>query len=263
MSAIDIHTHAFPDELAGRAMTKLESHSSWKSISDGRIQSLLGSMDQAGIDKSVICTIATKPDQVEGILQWCRQIRTDRIVPFPSVHPQTPDLQRWMAAFASEGFAGIKLHPMYQGFAADEPCMDPIYQAAVEHSLAVVIHCGRDIAFPMDDDGAAPVRMRSVIDRFPGLKLITTHMGGWRDWEASEQYLIGSGAYMEVSFSLTELGPDRALKMIRSHGVDKMLFGTDWPWNSQADGRAQVEQLGLTPDELHKILYANAQALIG
>jgi hypothetical protein len=65
----DFHTHAFPDALATRAIRALEAETDRvKARLDGRISSLLRSMDYAGIRRSVICSIATKPEQFDSIL---------------------------------------------------------------------------------------------------------------------------------------------------------------------------------------------------
>ncbi len=109
---------AQPDEESEEAHE--EQAGGWKAVLDGRVNSLLASMDRAGVEISVVCPIATKPAQVEGIFNWCKEIRSRRIAPFPSVHPDSPDAVAWLERFASEGFRGIKLHPMYQQFAIDE-----------------------------------------------------------------------------------------------------------------------------------------------
>lgn len=263
MGVIDMHTHAFPDKLAERAVPKLEAAADWKARLDGRISSLLASMDQAGVDVSVVCPIATKPDQVEGILQWCLQIRSDRLAPFPSVHPEGPDAADWLRRIAGEGFKGIKLHPMYQDFHADDARLLELYAVCAECRLAVLIHCGRDLAFAPDDDRADPCRMAAALQAVPGLTLIATHMGGWRMWDEASQDLVGRNCRLETSFSLGELPPDQAVAMIRRHGVERVLFGTDSPWADQAEEIARVRSLGLSVAEQEKILHDNAAALLG
>ena len=76
---IDFHAHAFPDDLAPRAMKKLlEEAPDVKAYLDGTIGALLGSMDNSGIDKSVVCCIATRPEQFEPIFEWCKKVRSER-----------------------------------------------------------------------------------------------------------------------------------------------------------------------------------------
>jgi len=263
MPAIDVHTHAFPDGLAERAIAALEAECPWKAVARGTIAELLKSMDEADIDVSLVCAIATKPDQAEGILKWCRKIRSDRIAPLPSVHPKTPDAPAWLGRFAEEGFAGIKLHPMYQAFAVDEGALDGIYAAAGERGLLVVLHCGRDIAFPPDDDRASPARLRRVVQRHPRLRLLCTHMGGWRMWDQVERELLGTEVYMETSFALEDLGPRQAADMIRRHGTQRVLFGSDWPWAAQRHQVDLLRKLPLTDQERDALLWSNAARMLG
>ena len=261
MQVIDVHTHAFPDSLAERAMAALQEHCPWKAVSDGKIASLLASMDQAGVQTALLCTIATRPDQPAGILKWCHQIAGPRIIPLPSVHPDTPDIAGWIRRFRDEGFVGIKLHPQYQDIEADDPKMDAIYAGAEESGLVVQSHCGRDIAFPPDDDRAAPRRFAAVMRRHAGLKLVCTHLGGWRMWDEVRQHLLGTDVFLETSFSLEELGPQVAEEMIRRHGTGKVMFGTDWPWQDQQQALRQLGKLDLNRTEQQAILCGNAQRL--
>ena len=262
MSVIDFHTHAFPDDLAGRAISSLEAAANWKAVARGKVSELLASMDNSDVDMSVVCAIATKPGQAKGILKWCKKIASDRIIPLPSVHPKDDRPDKWLARFAQEGFHGIKMHPMYQEFSADEPALDAVYHAASENGLLVVVHSGRDVAFGPDDDRAAPVRFRSVIDRFPKLRLVCTHMGGWRSWDEAAERLLGTDVFLETSFSMPELGGQRAAEMIRRHGVDRVLMGSDWPWNSQTAAIGDITSLPLTDSEKQKILWSNAARLL-
>ena len=262
MPAIDIHTHGFPDSLAPRAIAQLEAGRPWQAVGDGTVGGLLASMDAAGIDSAVLCTVATKPDQTAGILAWCLQVRGERIHPFASVHPDTPDAPAWMRRIADAGLAGIKLHPMYQAAPADDPRMLALFSAAADAGLIVQCHCGHDIGFPDTDDRAHPRRLRAVIDQLPSLRLLCTHLGGWRMWDEVETHLLGAPVYLETSLSLAELGPARAAELIRRHGPSRVLFGTDWPWADQADQLALLRALPLAPAELDAVAHSNARALL-
>ena len=261
MGAIDIHTHAFPNKLAKRAVTKLAEAGDWRPFLDGRIKSLIASMDAADIDMSVVCSIATRPDQAGNIHKWCRKIRSDRIEPLPSIHPDTPDAPGWMRRFADDGFVGIKLHPMHQDFAANEERALAVYAAATEAGLAVELHCGRDMLFPPEDDRASPARVRRALEAVPGIRLIATHLGGWRAWDEVADELLGTDCRMETSFT-SELPPARLVRMVRSHGVGRVMFGSDSPWADQAAELDRIRSLGWTKPELNKILFANAARLL-
>ena len=149
---IDFHTHAFPDELSERVIKMLEDEGGVKARLDGKISSLLASMDKCGIEKSVICNIATKPAQFDSILQWCKKIGTERIIPFPSFHPYDPDFKDRIDEIKREGFKGIKFHPYYQNFTIDEEKLFPVYKKISDENLILVMHTGFDFAFAADKD---------------------------------------------------------------------------------------------------------------
>ena len=88
---IDIHTHAFPDPIAAAAIPALEKEGNIKAYLNGTVSALLASMDRSGIEQSVLCSIATRPEQFDTILEWSTTIRSERIIPFPSLHPRIPN----------------------------------------------------------------------------------------------------------------------------------------------------------------------------
>ncbi len=259
---IDFHTHAFADDLAERAMASL-SHAC-KGVTpchDGRLSSLLKSMDIAGIEKSVVCPIATKPKQFEGIFSWCQQIRSERIIPFPSIHPDDPLCLERIQLIKNEGFKGIKMHPYYQDYVIDDPKLSNIYKIANELGLIVVVHTGHDIAFEFDDR-TSPERVAAIYRDFPDLKFIATHFGGWAVWDEVEKYLIGKPIYMEISFSLTYLEKVQARRMLINHPPKYLLFGTDSPWQDQKLTIQLLKEMELPAETEDLILWGNAKRLL-
>lgn len=259
--AVDFHTHAFPDKLAGRAIATLEKEGGIAARLDGRVSSLLASMDRCGIEKSVVCSVATKPGQFEAILEWCGEIASGRIIPFPSIHPADPDAPAKVSRVGERGFRGIKIHPYYQDFDLDEARCFPFYEAVERAGLMLATHAGFDFAFPFTRR-ADPVRVLGLTRRFPGLKIIVTHLGGWRDWDEVEKHLVGRDIYLETSFSLQYLDRPAARRMINAHPADRLLFGTDSPWADQGESLALLEALALEGGRREKILRENALALL-
>jgi len=261
MQIIDFHTHAFPDEIAERAIRKLEENSQVKACLNGTIGDLLRSMDKNHIAKSVLCNIATKPEQFNSILKWSDKIRSERIVPLPSVHPEDKELKERIKLIKKEGFHGIKMHPFYQDFAIDDEKVYPIYEALAENDLLVVMHCGYDIAFP-EWDIASPQRIVNVINKFPGLKFVATHLGAWKQWDDVEKLMIGKNIFMEISFSFGWMPDEKIKELILKHPSDYILFGTDAPWADQGREVENLKKLGLAKELLEKIYYLNAEKLL-
>ena len=259
--AIDTHCHVFPDSLAQRAISTLEESGPWRAVGDGTRAGLLASMDAAGINKAVACMIATRPGQEKSILAFCRQLRSERIVPFASVHPDSPDAGRWIEKIAEAGLGGIKVHPMYQDCPLDDSRMDPIFSAAAANNLLVTIHSGRDIAFP-EDDRASAERIVRVVKRHRKVRFIATHLGGWQSWDQVSRHLLGLGMYVECSFSLQFLPVEDARKLIHGFGADRVMLGSDWPWVGQAQTIQELQRLDLCEAEMQAILYQNAAGLL-
>ena len=150
-----------------------------------------------------------------------------------SVHPYDPKIKEHIKATKEEGFVGIKMHPFYQDFAIDEEKVYSIYEALIENNLLIVMHCGYDISFP-EWDIASPQRIINVIEKFPELKFITTHLGAWKQWNDVERLIIGKNIYMETSFSFGWLSYEKIKDFILRHPSDYILFGTDSPWSDQS-----------------------------
>ena len=240
----------------------LEEAPDVKAYLDGTVGALLASMEHSGIDRSVVCCIATRPEQFESIFEWCRKVRSDKLVLFPSVHPRDPKCLERLELIKAEGFKGIKLHPYYQDFYADEERLFDLYQKLCEEHLLVVMHTGFDIAFPRVRR-ADPMRLLKIKRAFPDLMLVATHLGAWEQWDEAQDMLIGKPIYIEISFSLDYLTEDAAREMLLGHPDEYLLFGTDSPWTDQARTLSQLRNLRLSEKKLKRMLSDNAAALLG
>jgi uncharacterized protein len=260
---IDVHTHAFPDHLAARAMAQLQSETDEViAVLDGTVTDLLRSMDRAGIAVSVVASIATKPTQFEAILRWSDSIRSDRIVPFPSLCPTAPEAEAQVRRVAAEGFRGIKLHPYYQQFVMDDERSAPAYAAAEECGLAILMHAGFDIAFPRDRV-ADPARLVRVLDQHPKLRVIAAHLGGWMDWDEVEARLLGRPVYLDVSTCFDFMDRPQAERILRGHGAEYLVFGSDSPWVDQLRTLEELRSFGLGHETEDRVLGGNAARLLG
>ena len=260
----DFHVHVFPDDLAPRAMATVagQAPDEARPRLDGSVGDLMRSMDAAGIRRSVVCNVATAPRQVGAILAWSLSIRSDRIVPLNSVHPDCDDGPAEVHRTADSGLPGIKMHPMYQDFALDEARMWPIYEAIAARGLILVLHAGCDMAYPLSDDRADPRRLIKVHEAFPGIPIVAAHMGGWLRWREVAAVLAGSGVYLETSYSLDRAAPEEMRQILDRHPVDRIMFGTDSPWQGQADTIRLVRSTWPDPADQEKVLAGNAARLL-
>ncbi len=261
---VDIHAHAFPDALAHRAMEVLSGNSGLQPSTDGTCSGLQNSMKLAGIDASVIVPIATKPSQVRGINAWAAQVNqsNDDLICFGTLHPDQDDWQPEIEQMVANGIKGVKVHPDYQLFYVDEPRLIPIYQAIARAGLILLFHAGVDIGLAPPVH-CTPDRLAKALDAVPELVVIAAHMGGYKCWDDVQRYLTGRDLYFDTSYSLADLGADAMALMIRAHGVERVMFGTDAPWTEQAAEVKGIRALDLTEKEIEAVLGGNAKRLLG
>ena len=53
------------------------------------------------------------------------------------------------------------------------------------------------------------------------------------------------------------------VELVRKHGVEKVLFGSDTPWSNQQENVEWVRGCSLTEQEKEQILGGNAAGLLG
>jgi len=262
---IDAHTHAFPDLIATRAMHSLCAQGLWhemRNFHDGTIQGLLTSMDKAGIHRAILCSIATKPTQVEKITAWSVEIASERIIPFASIHPDFEHPEQEIERIAELGLRGLKFHPQYMNCAFDDPRCMRIARAAAGAKLSFTVHAGYHPSFDKHDEGS-PQRLRRLHDAVPDLDIVACHMGGMGDWQGVLDYIAGSPIYLESSFATTWCPPDLMEAILHRHDPHRILFGTDSPWQDQARELADFCRLPFSPEALELALSKNAAKLVG
>jgi len=78
-----------------------------------------------------------------------------------------------------------------------------------------------------------------IVRHFPDLRLIACHFGGYHRLEEAEAERLGENVYLETPWppTMAELTPERVRSIIDRHGVDRIVFGSDWP---MADPAAEI-----------------------
>jgi len=258
---IDFHVHVFPDEIAPKAIGRFVDVYGVQPLSDGTIKGTLEYMDKAGVDIIVPMPVATKPSQVRSINDWAESIRSDRVIPFASIHPDYDDIHDEIDRLAAAGFHGIKLQPDWQEFYPDDERAYPIYEAA-ESRLAILFHAGREIR-EQDKVWSTADRLLNVHKRFPNLTIIAAHMGGYREWRQAQAVLSGTGVYFDASYVPdSEVSDEQFVSMMKAHGVEKVLFGSDFPFGDPLKDIERLLRLPLTDEERESIVWKNAARLL-
>lgn len=260
---IDFHTHAFPEKIAAKAMASLSVKAgNLVPFHDGTVASLKAYVKKSGADKAVMLNIATSPQQQKNVNDFAIACNGGDIISFGSVHPDAPDALDELERIKAAGLLGVKLHPEYQSFYVDDDRMLPIYEKIAKLGLVTVFHAGVDIEY-FEPVHCTPRRLAEVLPAFGGAPVVAAHMGGWQLWHDVEKYLVSKNVYFDTAFSYGRMPRGHCRRIIKAHGVEKILFGSDMPWSGTDAEMRFIDSLELAEDEKSAILGENARRLLG
>jgi len=257
---IDAHSHIFPDKISLKASQSIGEFYDITMACEGSLANLLAQQERAGIDLSVICSVATVPEQAQSINNFiasCASEHPGRLLGFGSLHPFMEHPGDEVERIISLGLKGIKLHPDFQRFHIDDPKAYPLYEAAAGR-LPVLFHTG-DCRY----EYSHPARLKKVLSDFPALTAIAAHFGGWSVWEDGADYLADlENVYVDTCSSLYSISPQTALKLIDRFGAQRVLFGTDFPMWNPGEELERFDKIPLSEEQRRMILHENARRLL-
>lgn len=230
---------------------------------DGTPENLVSIAKKDGVDYSVVLNIATNAHQQSKVNDFAISLKeVDGIVPFGSVHPESPDALDELERLKENGIKGVKLHPDYQDFFIDEDRMLPIYEKIGKLGLITVLHTGIDMGYPRPVHCPAD-RLAGVLGAFGGAPVVAAHFGGICDWDNVEKHLVGKNIYFDTAYCYGLFPPKLAKELIELHGADKVLMGSDVPWNSPRQDIDLIKCFGLSEENEKAVLGENARKLLG
>ena len=248
---IDVHTHIWNDQF-------------------DRLDQFIGSLDELAIDRACVLPIAPymrnedMADLVERsngrIVGWASVLPFAETTGIPRVDP-VEDLRH---AIEDLGLKGLKLHPLIQGFALNDPGLVPVVSAAGELGVPVLFHTG-------PANGRAGRMENARIELLDDLAIMcpnTIMIAGHASPLGPASYLARKhpNVYLETSITWArwcKLMPGLASMVTEHAGADKILYGTDFSIgrDERVTGlNAVLEELD--PTDLEKISGQNAARIL-
>lgn len=260
---IDFHAHLEPEGDEGQINPGLPATGG----------ALLSLMEGAKVSRAGVLTIAPRGNaratrrQNDQVLSLAAA-HPEKLFPIGSVHPEDrDDALGELERLASLGVKVVKLHPHTQRFEVESPQVAELVERAAELGLVVLF----DNWSPFDADQTGKLLKLAITK--PHARLILAHLGGARFHEMMIFHLLSSHpAYpRNVWFDLSMVASlyagspyaEQLLFVCRKVGVDRLLFGSDFPHTTPAEAVTAVQRLGFTPDELRRVFHQNAEELLG
>ncbi|MBE0430770.1 MAG: amidohydrolase [Dehalococcoidia bacterium] len=275
---VDFHTHVFPSWLRERREEYVQRDRCFSllySQPEARMataEELLASMDEAGIDQSVILNIGWVSHEIcvrtnDYILEAMSR-HPARLVGFCAVQPGAGDAA--VAELERCALAGAKgmgeLRPDVQGYDLSDPTvMSPVVDAALKHDLILLTHSSEPVGHEYAGKGnLTPDVMYRFIAAFPDLKLVCAHWGGGLPFYAlmPEVEKALANVFFDTAATVFLYKPEIIEYTSRIIGSDRILFGTDYPLMHQSRVIVQIQSSRLAHDDKAKILGGNARNLL-
>ena len=217
-----------------------------------KVESLLELMDEAKIDKCMICSQLETIDN--NYIYDCTKRYPDNTLGFAVINPWDIDGEEELErCFRDYNFYGLKMNAIRFGYSADRhSVLDPYFDLCRKYHKCVVAH-GQSDMFSIPDKWAEMARS------YPDVPVILFHIGVPMMVEHSCQlakkipnfYLSTCGAYVPAMKTAYEVA-----------GPEKILFSTDAPFGAPLQELAKLEYICRNPAHLDMMLGENAKHLL-
>ena len=218
--------------------------------------------------------------------------RYPRLLPFSCICKELGDadaIAKEVALRASQGVKGIKMHPGMFSFFPDDEVLWPAYEKCQELGLPILSDSGPwpaphvlvrfpspvvDSAEGAGVDFAEPKNWSKVLEAFPKLTVILAHLGAaWWDErvELAQKYpnvvfdtSQGFAAPDQIPYcSHRSLAEEDVPRIFRKIGIDRIMFGTDFPALAPQPQVEQMLRIPFTDEERTKLFAGNAKRILG
>ncbi|MGI5901758.1 MAG: amidohydrolase family protein [Desulfitobacteriia bacterium] len=229
-------------------------------------------MDKAGIRYVVSLPILPNTSFEEAL---AASKLDPRFIPFTSPDFGLSDdkMMDKLKADIEKGARGLKLHPIIQNLPiTDKRCAGPI-ELFGSLGKPITYHCGINDYYKGDSPWLGMTNSQygsleyteELFSRYPDFIWIPAHGGGLRGGELEVLAEIKAkknlkNVYIESSYR----GAAGMKQMLELFGEDRIMFGTDWPFDSCISSiKCGEEAFGNDPELADKFFYGNAARLLG
>lgn len=239
-----------------------------------------------------VATSKDSNDEISDMItSWPKRFAGLATLPMQDVSAAITELERVMI---QRGFKGAMINDQVHGRTLDDPQFLPFWRAAEQLGALILFHQGGDTLvsprirryhLPNSIGNLADrtvtfasLVLGGVMDACPDLKICLSHGGGYtcygigrmdHAWHTRPQ-VQGNltqppSAYLRRFYYDCIVYTESALRyLIDTVGVDRVVFGTDWPYDMVFDWPVSwiLSLESLTQDEKEAILWKNLERLL-
>lgn len=194
-----------------------------------------------------------------------------------TLHPGLGDLDGELERLHQGGIRAIKLSSFSQQFAlaaSDTATMFETIQAfnqkrksgffvILDTFFKADVHFGCPLAHV-----TTPKSLARIVQTVPGIDFVAAHMGGLTAPPDSiaKDLPPASNLYLDTSNAAHTLDENSFCRLLATHGPERIVFGTDWPWFDPGEEMERLDTLmtrtGFSPEEKRRVFGTNLARLL-
>jgi predicted TIM-barrel fold metal-dependent hydrolase len=276
---IDFHTHLFPDDIRKNREKYYTGEPAFEMIYKtpgsklAGAKQLIETMDEQGVDKSVVfgfpwenpTTFKKHNDYIiESVIKF-----SDRFIGLACFNISDNGIDKETERCLDAGLSGVGELALYTSGLAEESIksLEPVMNICSEKDVPLLLHTNEPVGHMYP--GKAPMTLAQIytfIKRFPENKIVLAHWGGgifFYTLMKKEVTETLKNVFFDTAASpfLYQTGIYTIAK--KTIGIDKILFGSDYPLLKPERYFKELEQTGLTHDDIENIKGQSAAKLLG
>ena len=284
MKIIDAHAHLFAPQVIANVSSRpalIEALHLDVSGAQGRISSaaLQAESQGAGVGACLLLPTAAV-DKVREINSSFRETAAAAECFFTAgtLHPQFTDNEAELERMSSAGVRAIKLCSFSQGFSLPAVATQELFRLIAKanrfqkaHFFVILdtLYQAHKYFGTAPEYDTTPAMLGEIVRTYRDVDFLCAHMGGLTApaEEIFRHLPPADNLYLDTSGAVYTLPEEDFIRLLKIHGPEHIIFGTDWPWFGH---RRELEilpglldQAGFGPEEKEMVLGRNAAGLLG
>ncbi|MDB2224135.1 hypothetical protein SAMN06266787_102268 [Halorubrum ezzemoulense] len=234
---VDAHVHLMPERLMAAIREALGEAAGWTFDHPTDRDRMEAALTAAGVERYVALPYASRPGTAADLNEWVIEAAADSemAVPFATVHAGDDDPGTVVADALDAGARGLKLQLPVQGFAADDPRLDPAYEAVAARDVPVLLHAGTAPMFE-DSPHVGVERFESFLASYPDVRVCAAHMGTYEVDAFVELARDNGNVFLDTTFAMSsvaetymEFDPATVADETLIELSESVMYGSDYP----------------------------------
>ena len=275
---IDIHTHIVPEKVRNSREDYFSTEPAFKLLYDSpkaklvSAEDVIAMMDEQNVDKSVVFGFPWNDPEVfkynnDYVIEAVKKY-PDRLLGFGCFGLDNPEVGKETERCLDSGLVGIGELAFYQSGIDEDAVkkMAPVMSLCLERDFPVMIHTNEPVGhyYP----GKTPVTISQIYNlaqTYPDNKIILCHWGGgifFYNLLKKDAKNVLKNLWYDTAATPFLYEPEIFSAAIELTGVEKIVFGSDYPLLKPSRYYKELEKAGISKENSDKILGGNAAALL-